>query len=147
MLKILFRHKLRIAVVIVLVLLLACVRAFENILFYDPFLTYFKTDNTNLPFPEFDNLKLAAGLGFRYFLNTILSLGIIYVAFKDFELIKFATVLYILLFIVLMLLFFGVLHFSNHENHFLLFYIRRFLIQPLFVILFLPAFFYQKQNK
>ena len=38
MLKILFRHKLRIAVVIVLVLLLACVRAFENILFYDPFL-------------------------------------------------------------------------------------------------------------
>jgi exosortase F-associated protein len=145
MLKKMLRHKSKIAIVLVLVSLLVCIRAFENVLFYDPFLAYFKIDNTNLPFPEFDSFKLFLGLTFRYFLNTILSLGIIYVVFKDMELIKFASVLYVLLFVILILLFFGMLYLSNHENHFLLFYIRRFLIQPLFVILFLPAFFFQKQ--
>jgi exosortase F-associated protein len=29
----------------------------------------------------------------------------------------------------------------------ILFYIRRFLIQPIFLLLFLPAFYYQKQNR
>jgi exosortase F-associated protein len=147
MLKKMLRHKSKIAIVLVLVLLLVCIRAFENVLFYDPFLAYFKIDNANLPFPEFDDSKLFLGLTFRYFLNSILSLGIIYVVFKDTELTKFASVLYVLLFVILILLFFGMLYLSNHENHFLLFYIRRFLIQPLFVILFLPAFFFQKQIK
>ncbi|MES2544918.1 MAG: exosortase F system-associated protein [Bacteroidota bacterium] len=144
MLNKLLQHKSKIAIVLLLVLILACVRAFEEVLFYDPFLEYYKTDYANLPFPELDKWKLFFGMGFRYFLNTTLSLIIIYVIFKDRELTKFASFLYILLFIVLMILFFGGLCFPIEENPFLLFYVRRFLIQPVFLILFLPAFYYQK---
>ena len=36
------------------------------------------------------------------------------------------------------------LHFSKTQDYLFVFYVRRFLIQPLFLILFVPAFFYQK---
>lgn len=145
MLNKLHQHKSKINIVIVLVLLLACIRAFEDFLFYDPFLTYYKMDYANLPFPKLDKFKLFLGLSFRYFLNTILSLAIIHTIFKDKELTKFASILYLILFVILMILFIGGLCFPIEENPFLLFYVRRFLIQPLFVMLFIPAFYYQKR--
>ena len=145
MLNKILEHKSKIAIVIFLVLLLACIRAFESSLFYDPFLAYYKKDYANLPFPELDKFKLFLGLSFRYFLNSLLSLAIIYTIFKDRELTKFASILYIILFVILMILFVGGLCFPIKENPFLLFYVRRFLIQPLFVILFIPAFYYQKK--
>lgn len=147
MLKKLLSHKLRIAIIMLLVLFLVLIRAFENSLFYDPFLNYFKTDYTNLPLPEIDTIPLFFGLFLRYFLNTILSIAIIYMVFKDFGLIKFASVLYLIFFIILVIAFFSVLSFHGEENKMTLFYIRRFLIQPIFLLLFIPAFFYQKQNK
>jgi exosortase F-associated protein len=147
MLNKLLRHQSKIAIVMVLVALLACVRAFEDELFYDPFLAYYKLDYANLSFPELDKFKLFFGLSFRYFLNTILSLAIIYTVFQDLELTKFASILYIILFVILIILFFVGLCYPIKEDPFLLFYVRRFLIQPLFVMLFLPAFYYQKQKK
>lgn len=129
-----------------LVLLLVLVRAFENTLFYDPYLTYFKMDYTNLPLPATDGFQLFLGLFFRYTLNTIISLAIIYIAFKDTDLTKFAFFLYLVFFIILIVAFFLVQSYYG-ESKMMIFYIRRFLIQPLFLLLFLPAFFYQKQNK
>lgn len=140
-------HKLRILFVLFLVLLLVLIRAFEDILFYDPFLNYFKMDYTNLPLPKIDNFLLFYGLCFRFFLNTILSLAIIHAIFNDFELTKFVAFLYVFLFIILMTAFFAVLSFMGEQNKMTLFYIRRFLIQPLFLLLFVPAFYYQKLNK
>ncbi|MET0759948.1 MAG: exosortase F system-associated protein [Flavobacterium sp.] len=138
---------MRIALAMMFAVLLVLVRAYENTLFYDPFLNYFKMDYTNLSLPEIDNVQLFFGLFFRYFLNTILSLAIIYILFKDFELTKFASVLYLVFFIILVTAFFFVLSFYGEESKMTLFYIRRFLIQPIFLLLFIPAFFYQKQNK
>jgi exosortase F-associated protein len=80
-------------------------------------------------------------------LNTIVSLAIIYALFSDFELTKFAAILYLIFFIVLITAFFALLNFSDYNNNFMLFYVRRFLIQPIFVLLFIPAFFYQKQSR
>ena len=146
MLRKLLNHKFRIALTMLLAILLVLVRAYEDDLFYDPFLNYFKTDYYNLPLPKTDNLQLFFGLGFRYFLNTILSLGIIYVVFKDFEAIKFASILYLIFFVVLVIAFFFVLSYFGEANKMALFYIRRFLIQPIFLLLFLPAFYYQKRT-
>lgn len=140
----LLNYKKEIAFSIALVFLLAIIRAFED-LFYDPFLNYFKTDYLNLPFPEYDSLKLFFSLLLRYALNLIVSLAIIQVLFKDFSLTKFASVLYLIFFIILIIAFFVILTFSAEANNLLLFYVRRFLIQPLFVLLFVPAFYYQKQ--
>lgn len=146
MLQKLLNHKVRISLAMLLVLLLVLIRAYEDVLFYDPFLNYFKADYYNLPSPEIDNIQLFFGLFLRYFLNTVISLGIIYVLFKDIEAVKFASILYLAFFIILVVAFFFVFSFFGETNKMTLFYIRRFLIQPIFLLLFLPAFYYQKQN-
>ncbi|MBA4154250.1 exosortase F system-associated protein [Flavobacterium sp.] len=122
------------------------IRLYETQLFYDPFLVYFKNDYLNLPFPEYDTFLLLLNLISRYFFNTFFSLAIIFLLFKDFQLTKFAAFLYFFFFIILIFLFFGVLSFFDEQSNFLLFYVRRFLIQPLFLVLFIPAFYFQKKQ-
>jgi exosortase F-associated protein len=139
-------NKTSIFFIVVLVCLLMLVRTFENQLFYDPFLIYFNGDYLKLPLPEFDASLLFLGLLFRFSLNTILSLGIIYLLFKDKDMILFTSVLYSLLFLILIIAFFSILYFFKSQENLLLFYVRRFLIQPLFIILFIPAFYFQKQK-
>ena len=147
MLEKMLKNKIKIGSLLVFIFLLVLIRLYEDKLFYDPFLDYFKIDYLRVTVPEYNGFKLFLGISFRYFLNTILSLGIIYVLFSDIKFIKFTTLLYFIFYITLILVFFLVLNFSSSENNFTLFYIRRFLIQPLFLLLFIPAFFYQKQNK
>ena len=137
----------KIGLLFILISLLALLRAYEGFLFYDPFLNYFKIDYTNLDLPKVDYFQLFMGLFFRYFLNTIISLSILYVIFKDLEIIKFVTLLYVIFFIILTAIFFFVLNFYGETSKMTLFYIRRFLIQPIFLMLFIPAFYYQKYGK
>lgn len=125
---------------------LILIRLYETQLFYDPFLDYFKNDYLNLPFPEFNNFLLLLNLILRYFFNSFFSLAIIFLLFNDFQLTKFAAFLYFFFFIILIFLFFGLLSFFDEPSNFLLFYVRRFLIQPLFLVLFIPAFYFQKKQ-
>lgn len=147
MLQKLLNHKVRIVLAILLVALLALFRAYEDNLFYDPLLGYYKSDYNNLPLPEMDYFQLFFGLLFRYFLNSSISLAIIYVLFKDIEAVKFASILYLIFFVILVIIFFFVLFYIGETNKMALFYVRRFIIQPIFLLLFLPAFYYQKQNR
>ena len=145
MLNKIFEHKWKILIAIVIVTCFGIIRAFENQLFYDPFLVYFESDFKSLPLPEVDLLRLFGGLLFRYFLNTVLSLVLIYSLFEDVEIIKFSSVLYVFFLLLLFGMFFTILKFYP-EGSWILFYIRRFIIQPIFVLLFIPAFYYQQQN-
>lgn len=145
MLRKLLNNKGRIVVLMLLLLLLVLIRAYEDVIFYDPFLNYFKSNYHNIPIPKIETIPLFFGLLFRYMLNSILSLAIIYILFKDVEAIRFASTIYLIFFIILILLFFIVLFFFGETNKMTLFYIRRFLIQPIFLLLFLPAFYYQKK--
>ena len=145
MLQKLLNNKGRILLLITLLLLLVLIRAFEESLFYDPFLNYFKRNYNNIPIPKIETFPLFFGLLFRYLLNSMLSLAIIFVLFKDIEAIRFASFVYLLFFIILISLFFIVLFYFGETNKMTLFYIRRFLIQPIFLLLFLPAFYYQKK--
>jgi exosortase F-associated protein len=147
MLNNILQNKSRIFLLIVFVFLLAGVRAYENQLFYDPFLVYFERDYKELPLPQFNSIQLFLGLLFRYFLNTIISLGIIYVIFRETELVKFASVLYVLFFLILIIAFYCIIYFYGNHNNLILFYVRRFLIQPILILLFIPGFYYQKINK
>ena len=146
MLQKILNNKLRFVQFLFLVVLLVLVRAFENQLFYDPFLDFFKKDFTMLRLPYFDSTQLFSGLFFRYTLNTTVSLGIIYVLFKDVTMVKFAFILYYFFFLILIVAFFCVINLDRESNNLLLFYVRRFLIQPIFVLLFIPGFYYQKQK-
>jgi exosortase F-associated protein len=147
MLKKILNNKTDIVIGLFLIGLLIAIRAFENNLFYDPFLTYFKLNYTNLALPIVNPVKLFLSLGFRYYLNSMISLGMLFLLFKDIKIIKFSVFLYVLFGTVLMISFFFMLYQMNEPNKMYLFYIRRFLIQPIFLILFVPAFYYQKKIK
>lgn len=146
MLKKILNNKVQLFLAIILILFLIAIRAFENTLFYDPLLLFYKSEYANLPLPKINQIKFFLSLGFRFYLNSILSLALLYVLFKDFKIVKFATFLYIILGSILLISFVFVYHFFGEENKKTLFYIRRFIIQPLFLMLFIPAFYYQKKR-
>ena len=143
MLQELLKDKRRLLMIIGCVVLLIIVRAYEDVLFYDPLLNFFKSDFSNRQLPQLDSLKLLLSTAARYFTNTILSLLIIHLLFVRKSLTKFAAYLYLLLFILLIITFFIVLN-CLPEQKTTIFYLRRFLIQPLFLLLFVPAFYFQE---
>lgn len=144
MLQLLLKNKEKLFWSLFLLLLLVLIRAFEDTLFYDPFLNYYKSEYSRLPFPEINILKLFFSLGMRFYLNSVISLLLLYVIFKDTKIVKFSILLYMILGSVLMISFIFVLTFFGEENKMTLFYIRRFIIQPIFILLFIPGFYYQK---
>ena len=145
MLNKILEHRVKILVTVIIILCFGAIRAFENQLFYDPFLKYFAVNFKNSQFPQVEALRLFEGLFFRYFLNTILSLILLYALFQDKEILKFTAFLYLFFLILLLGMFFIILNYFPEAN-WLLFYVRRFIIQPIFVLLFIPAFYYQQQN-
>lgn len=145
MLQKLKRNKEKLGWSLFLVLLLVLIRAFEDTLFYDPFLNYYKDEYAHLPFPQINIFKLFFSLGMRFYLNSVISLILLYIIFKDKQIVKFTAFLYMILGSVLMISFIFMLNFFGEENKMTLFYIRRFLIQPIFILLFIPAFYYQKK--
>ena len=147
MLQMLLRNKEKIGWSLLLILLLVLIRVFENTLFYDPLLEYFKTENSHLAFPQINIFKLFFSMGMRFYLNSVISLFLLYVIFKDTQIVKFTAFIYMILGSVLMISFIFTLNFFGEENKMTLFYIRRFLIQPIFILLFIPAFYSQKQIK
>ncbi|MEL1239854.1 exosortase F system-associated membrane protein [Flavobacterium flavipallidum] len=141
-----FPYVLKLFVVAALVLCFIMIRYYENVLFYDPFLDYFKGDFNSMPLPEYNPFRFTLGLFLRYTLNTIISLGLLYVIFRDVLMLKFSLLLYSIAFVFFLVALFLVIQIYGSQNNFLLFYIRRFLIQPIFVLLFIPAFYFQKRN-
>ena len=144
MLDAILKNKIKVFSVGILFFLLVLVRAYENVLFYDPFLHYFKSDFNSMDYPSCDLFLFVSNLLLRYGLNTCLSLGIIFALFQDIRMIKFVAFLYFILFIILLVLFFIVLYHSDFFSSLSLFYVRRFLIQPVFLLLFIPGLYYQK---
>lgn len=147
MLKILLTHKFRFFIVLLFVFSFALIRLYEDSLFYDPFLDYFKSDFSDLPLPIYNSSRLFINFLFRYGLNMAVSLGLIFTIFKDVEMVKFASFLYIFFFIILVFSFYSIISIYEEHNKLMLFYVRRFLIQPIFILLFIPAFYYQKLHK
>lgn len=136
---------LKIVLIVLLFGTLALIRAYEDSLFYDPLLNFFKGNYSNHSLPKMDTFALQTGIALRFLMNTIISLAIIWLVFNDRGIIKLSTVLYSLLFVVFFLVFSFII-FNSEEvgNHMVLFYVRRFLIQPLFLLILLPAFYFQK---
>ncbi len=128
--------------IIILLALLVSVRLFQDALFYDPLIAFFKANAKMLP--ELNSLKLFFSLSLRFLIYTLLSLVILAVLFKDKGVVKLSAILYFIFFVILIAALFLVLG-QSRPNLLMLFYIRRFLIQPLFLILFVPAFYYQKK--
>ena len=128
----------------VLILLLVLIRFFENDLFYDPYLTFFKNDYLYLDSPRREVFKLTLFTSLRYVLNSMISMAILFVVFRDKGVIKFSAVVYLLAYIVLLVIFLYFVINPRQEDYYLFFNLRRFLIQPLILLILLPAFYYNR---
>lgn len=134
----------RIILLSILILLLIAIRLFLQPYFYDPLLVFFKHDYLHLEIPKLDYGRYFVNIFYRYLLNTGLSLGILFLIFKSKNVLKFSVKFYIGAFIIFGLLLYVELKFTIINNYNVVFYVRRFLIQPLFLLLLIPAFYYQK---
>jgi len=131
----------------VLFFLLVLIRAFEDILFYDPYLTFFENDYLYIDSPRREIAKLVLNTTMRFLMNAIISLGILYVIFKDKSIIKFSVFIYGVTYILMLIPFLYFVINPKQEDYYLFFNIRRFLIQPIILILLLPAFYYYKLSR
>ncbi|MDG4714649.1 exosortase F system-associated membrane protein [Winogradskyella marincola] len=137
----------RYILVVLLLFVLVAIRAFEDYLFYDPYLTFFENDYLYIDNPRREVAKLVLYTSFRYVLNTLASLGILYLIFKDKIMIKFSVLLYTIAYVLLLIPFIYFVINPKQEDYYLFFNVRRFLIQPIGLILLLPAFYYYKLNR
>ena len=130
-----------------LVLGLLMVRNFQNELFYDPLLAYFQGDFLNSEFPEFNHGKHLMSLSLRYLINSLLSLGIIHLIFQDKAILKISGLLFLLLWVITLPLYWYFI--SSGFSQFVTagFYVRRILIQPILLLVLLPAGWYYLRSR
>ena len=137
--------------------MLIAIRAFEEQLFYDPLIAFFKVDHSTQFLPEMNSPKLLGNVALRFWMNTIVSLGILWILFRKKEILKVSLILFAVVFVVLIIAFIVLLSSSptaigmgdvevSSGGHLALFYVRRFLIQPIFLLLLIPAFYFQKKG-
>lgn len=127
-----------------LLFLFFIIRGYSDELFYDPLIGYFKNDYLYTNMPEISVWRLMIDMLFRYALNSLISLAIIWVLFQRKDYIKFSGFFLMFAFMVLIVVFILLLRDKFESGYLLPFYIRRFIIHPLFLLLLLPAFYYQK---
>ena len=88
-----------------LFILLFVVRSFASELFYDPLIEYFKNDYLYKYIYNIDIWRLTINLLFRYTLNSLISLGLIWVLFERKDYLKFSGFFLMFAFMILIVIF------------------------------------------
>ena len=123
------------------------IRGLEDKIFYDPFLTYFEYADQSAVFPDFEWGKLILSYLFRFVLNAFFSLWIIHFLFQDMEWTKQAFILITLIFVIVFPIYLFCIYDKFRFGYLFSFYIRRFVIQPLTLLLIVPIFYYRRKVK
>lgn len=121
------------------------IRIFEDSLFYDPFLNYFHDATKNAKFPDFEWTKLILSHLFRFILNLISSCVIIHFIFKNKSWTVQGAILITIIFAITFPIYLYCVSDRFESGYLFSFYIRRFVIQPLILLLIIPLFYYRKQ--
>ena len=135
---------IKIILVLILISLLFLVRAFSAELFYDPLIQYFKNDYLYTKMPEIHIWHLIVDILYRYILIYIITIAIIWVLFGRKDYVKFTGFFLMTAFMFLIIAFVFLIRDQFESGYLLPFYIRRFIIHPLFLLILLPAFYFQK---
>lgn len=124
---------------------LISVRMMEDTLFYDPFLDYFHEANRNAEIPTFTYGKLILSHLFRFGLNLFFSAVIIHFLFLNKKWTVQAAALMILVFLLMLPIYIYCISTHFEVGYQFSFYVRRFVIQPLILLLLVPMFYYRKK--
>lgn len=136
--------KTRYILLFVLFLMLVLIRHFEDYLFYDPYVKFFKNDYLYIDSPRRETFKLTLFTSLRYALNSLISIGILFLTFREKSIVKFSSYIYLFSYIFLLASFLYFVINPRQEDYYLFFNLRRFLIQPIILLVLLPAFYYNK---
>lgn len=130
---------------LILVSLLVLVRAYEYDYFYDPFMKFYaeRFQNIEIHYPA----KLYFNVFLRFLINCLISLAILWIVFKRKGILKFSLLVFAGFFIVLFPLFIYLMNIIEPNDYLAAFYVRRFLVHPLLILILLPAFYYQRLRK
>lgn len=124
---------------------LVSVRMLEDQIFYDPFLSFFHEGNKDISFPGFEWGKLIMSHIFRFALNLFFSCIIIHFLFKNKEWTIQGAILITIIFAITFPIYLYCISDKFEIGHLFSFYMRRFVIQPLILLLIIPLFYYRKQ--
>ena len=100
---------------------LILIRFFEDHLFYDPYLNFFKNDYLYIDSPHRETFKLVLSTSFRYILNSLISLVILYIVWLDKDIVKFASMIYVASYCFLLIVFIYFLENPRQEDYYLFF--------------------------
>lgn len=123
---------------------LISVRILEDQIFYDPFLNYFHEANKHAAFPDFSSLKLILNHLLRFVLNLIFSAIVVHFIFRNKKWTVQAVVLMLIVFAITFPIYLYCMHTRFEVGYLFSFYMRRFVIQPLILLLIIPLFYYRK---
>ena len=121
------------------------VRMVEDQIFYDPFLEYFRTANKSSVFPDFIWSSLIYSHIFRFLLNLALSAVIIHLVFNKKKWTFQAVVLILIVFAITLPIYLYCVKTEFSIGHLFSFYMRRFVIQPIILLMIIPLFYYRQK--
>ncbi len=124
---------------------LISVRVFEDRIFYDPFLKYFHEVDKSQYFPDFEWGRLIAGHLFRFLLNLFFSCLIIQFWFKNKQWTIQGAILIVIIFAITFPIYLHCISDRFETGLLFSFYMRRFVIQPLILLLIIPMFYYRRK--
>lgn len=124
---------------------LISVRLLEDTIFYDPFLKYFHGASKTFHFPTFEWGKLIVGHLFRFILNLLFSCLIIQCLFNKKEWTFQGALLITIIFVITFPIYLYCISDRFDIGYLFSFYMRRFVIQPVILLLVVPLFYYRKQ--
>lgn len=124
---------------------LISVRMLEDQIFYDPFLKYFHEADVQIAIPQFEWGKLILSHIFRFLLNLFFSYVIIHFLFKNKIWTIQGAILISIFFVITFPIYLYCISDRFEIGHLFSFYMRRFVIQPLIILLIVPLFYYRKQ--
>ncbi len=121
---------------------LIAVRTMEDKIFYDPFLAYFHQATAKAAVPEFEWGKLILSHIFRFLLNLIFSAVVVHFIFLNRKWTLQSVVLMTLVFAITFPIYLFCVYNKFEVGYLFSFYVRRFVIQPLILLLIIPLFYY-----
>lgn len=136
---------LHISLIILLVGALIGLRFWEKELFYDPLLVFFEGAYLRAEqLPQLDVASLLFNTSVRFWLNSTISVSILFLLFGKSGIVKVSLLVYLVVFLLLLVAFVWFLINYTSAYSLTLFYIRRFLIQPILLLILIPAFYYDR---
>lgn len=132
-------------IVIIGILGLISVRFLEDKIFYDPFLEFFKGDYKVSQVPDFEMGRLIASHFFRFLLNLIFSAIVVHFIFKNKKWTIQSIILITVAFLFFFLIYLWCIYTKMEIGYLFTFSVRRFVIQPIILLLIIPIFYYRKK--